>query len=65
MINEINISTGTVGDKNFNGITIGAIAQSEITNNEIVIARVWNAMDKSNVTQISRLLNEAFYSNSV
>ena len=65
IINGINISTGTVGDLSFNGITIGAIAQFGVMNNGIAIAGVWNAMDKSNGIQISGLLNETLYSNGI
>jgi len=65
IINGINISTGTIGDVNYNGITIGAIAQFGIMNNGIAIAGLWNAMDKSNGIQISGLANEALYSNGI
>ena len=63
IINGINISTGTVGDVNFNGITIGVIAQFGLMNNGIAIAGLWNAMDISNGIQISGLLNETLYCN--
>ena len=65
IINGINISTGTVGEVNYNGITIGVIAQFGIMNNGIAVAGLWNAMDKSNGIQISGLTNEALYSNGI
>ena len=65
IINGINISTGTVGKVNYNGITIGAIAQFGELNNGIALAGIWNAMNKSNGIQISLLANEALYSNGV
>ena len=65
IINGINISTGTVGEVNYNGITIGVIAQFGIMNNGIAVAGLWNAMDKSNGIQISGLANEALYSNGI
>jgi hypothetical protein len=65
IINGINISTGTVGVINFNGLTIGAIAQFGILSNGIAIAGVWNAMNLSNGIQISGLLNETLYSNGI
>ena len=48
IINGINVSTGTVGKVNYNGVTIAAIAQFGELNNGIAIAGMWNAMDKSN-----------------
>jgi hypothetical protein len=65
IINGINISTGTVGKVNYNGITIAAIAQFGQLNNGIALAGLWNAMDKSNGIQISLLANEALYSNGI
>jgi hypothetical protein len=65
IINGINISTGTVGEVNYNGVTIGAIAQFGIMNNGIAVAGLWNAMDKSNGIQFSGLANEALYSNGI
>lgn len=65
IINGINISTGTIGEVNYNGITIGAIAQFGKLNNGIALAGIWNAMNKSNGIQISLLANEAVYSNGV
>lgn len=65
IINGINISTGTVGKINYNGITIAAIAQFGELNNGIALAGLWNAMDKSNGIQISGLANEALYSSGV
>ncbi|PXY38891.1 hypothetical protein DMB65_20745 [Flavobacterium cheongpyeongense] len=65
IINGLNISTGTVGKINYNGITIAAIAQFGELNNGIALAGMWNAMDKSNGIQISLLLNETLYSNGV
>ena len=65
IINGINISSGTVGKVNYNGLTIGGIAQFGILNNGIAIAGIWNAMDKSNGIQISGLLNETLYSNGI
>ncbi|MDO5656421.1 MAG: hypothetical protein Q4G27_09810 [Flavobacteriaceae bacterium] len=62
IINGLNISTGTVGKVNYNGITIAAIAQFGELNNGIALAGIWNAMDKSNGIQISALANEALYS---
>lgn len=65
IINGINISSGTVGKVNYNGITIAAIAQFGELNNGIALAGLWNAMDKSNGIQISGLANEALYSSGV
>nr|WP_315144997.1 hypothetical protein [uncultured Flavobacterium sp.] len=65
IINGINISTGTIGKVNYNGLTIGGIAQFGILNNGIAIAGIWNAMNKSNGIQVSFLLNEALYSNGL
>lgn len=63
IINGINISSGTVGNVNYNGITIAAIAQFGNLNNGVALAGLWNGMDISNGIQISGLLNEALYSN--
>lgn len=65
IINGINISTGTIGEVNFNGITIGAIAQFGVLNNGIAIAGLWNAMDVSNGIQIAWMANETLYNNGV
>ena len=65
IINGINISTGTVGKINYNGVTIAAIAQFGELNNGIALAGMWNAMDKSYGIQISLLANEALYSNGL
>ena len=65
IINGINISTGTVGKVNYNGITIAAIAQFGELNNGIALAGMWNAMNKSNGLQISLLANEALYCNGL
>jgi hypothetical protein len=65
IINGINVSSGTIGKINYNGLTIGGIAQFGILNNGIAIAGLWNAMDKSNGIQISGLLNETLYSNGI
>lgn len=65
IINGINFSTGTVGDVNYNGLTIGVIAQFGRLNNGVALAGIWNAMDKSNGIQMSILLNEALYSNGI
>ncbi len=61
IVNGINISTGTVGEVMFNGITIGLIAQFGISNNGIAIAGLWNAMNTSDGIQISVLLNETLW----
>lgn len=65
IINGINISTGTVGKVNYNGVTIAAIAQFGELNNGIALAGMWNAMDKSNGIQISLLANETLYCNGL
>lgn len=65
IINGVNISTGTVGKVNYNGITIAAIAQFGELSNGIAAAGIWNAMDKSNGIQISIFTNEALYSSGV
>ncbi|GGX22076.1 LA_2272 family surface repeat-containing protein [Aquimarina muelleri] len=61
IVNGINVSTGTIGSVNFNGITIAAIAQFGELSNGVAIAGVWNAMDKSNGAQLSLFFNEAIY----
>jgi hypothetical protein len=65
IINGINISTGTVGKVNYNGVTIAAIAQFGELNNGIALAGMWNAMDKSNGIQIALLANETLYCNGL
>ncbi len=65
IINGINISTGTLGKVNFNGITLAGIAQFGILNNGIALAGIWNAMNKSNGIQVSILLNETLYNNGI
>lgn len=63
--NGINISTGTIGNVSFNGVTLGVVAQFGIINNGFAIAGLWNAMHISNGVQIAFMLNETLYSNGI
>jgi len=65
IINGINISTGSWGNINYNGVTIGLIAQYGNLNNGLALAGLWNSMNMSNGIQISILLNETLQSNGM
>ena len=65
IVNGINISSGTIGEVMYNGITIGGVVQCGTTNNGLAIAGMWNAMALSNGIQIAGLLNEAKYSRGI
>lgn len=65
IINGINISSGTIGNVSYNGVTLAGLVQNGTENNGIAIAGMWNGMHKSNGIQIAGLLNEATYSNGI
>ena len=65
IINGLNISSGTIGNVKYNGITLGGVVQCGTHNNGLAIAGMWNAMERSNGIQISGLLNESTYSNGL
>ena len=65
ILNGLNISSGTIGNVAYNGMTLGLFVQNGTVINGLAIAGIWNAMDKSNGIQISGLLNEATSSNGI
>jgi len=65
IVNGLNISSGTIGDIKFNGITLGLIGQYGKLSNGISASLVMNAMDKTNGIQITGLLNENIYTNGI
>lgn len=65
IVNGINISIGSHGNLNYNGLTVAAVAQYGILNNGIAIAGLMNAMDQSNGVQIALWYNEALVKNGL
>ena len=65
IVNGINISSGTIENISYNGITLALVVQNGTVNNGLAIAGMWNAMGISNGVQISILLNEATTSKGV
>ena len=65
IVNGINISSGTIGNVSYNGITLALVVQNGTVSNGIAIAGMWNAMGISNGIQASVLLNETTTSKGV
>jgi|SRR5690554_4331264 len=66
IVNGINISTGSWGELNYNGLTIGVAAQNGYLANGIAIAGVWNSINKVNGMSIGGLLlNESLQHNGI
>ena len=59
IVNGINLSGGTLGAIEYNGITLGFVTQSGNLNNGIAIAGMINSINDSNGIQATFLLNES------
>lgn len=65
IVNGINISGGTLGAMEYNGIILGFATQNGNLNNGIAIAGMINSIDNSNGIQATFLLNEAENMNGI
>lgn len=66
IINGVNISTGSWGELNYNGLTIGIAAQNGYVSHGIAIAGLWNSINKVNGISIGGLLlNESLQHNGI
>lgn len=66
IVNGVNLSTGSWGDLNYNGLTIGIIAQNGLIANGIALSGLWNSVNKVNGISVGGiLLNESLQHNGV
>lgn len=64
-VNGINLSSGTIGNIAYNGVSLGLVVQTATKLNGIAVAGMWNAIRKSNGIQATILLNESEVSNGI
>ena len=66
IVNGINISTGSWGELNYNGLTIGLFAQNGYLANGLAVSGLWNSVNKVNgISFGGLLLNEALQHNGI
>ncbi|WP_298777728.1 hypothetical protein [uncultured Polaribacter sp.] len=65
IINGLNISSGTIGNVSYNGLTFGLFIQSGTEINGVAIAGIYNAMERLNGIQIGGFLNKSSYNNGI
>lgn len=66
VVNGLNVSSGSWGELNYNGITIALAGQNGFLTNGIAIAGLWNSINKVNGISIGGLLlNESLQLNGI
>lgn len=66
IVNGINISSGSWGELNYNGLTLALAGQNGFLTNGVAIAGLWNSINKVNGVSIGGiLLNETLHHNGI